>query len=93
MRRAYGSGYPGIEGRGVVGRHLPFWFWPVVWSKNASIIQPYLDGTEVSRFHRCMSSLPSSCICTYPHSMATPPTPLVLAAHLWKLSSSPTRTS
>jgi len=27
----YGSGYPGIAGRGVLGRGFPFWFWPVVW--------------------------------------------------------------
>ena len=51
INRTYGSGYPGIGGRGVVGRPFPFWFWPVVWSSNASQIQPYLDGTEVSTSH------------------------------------------
>lgn len=28
--KTYGSGYPGIGGRGVLGRPFPFWFWPVV---------------------------------------------------------------
>ncbi len=27
----YGSGYPGIAGRGVGGRGFPFGFWPIVW--------------------------------------------------------------
>ncbi|KAF8997089.1 hypothetical protein BDQ17DRAFT_1401051 [Cyathus striatus] len=29
--RSYGSGYPGIAGRGVDGRGFPYWFYPVVW--------------------------------------------------------------
>ena len=28
-RRAYGSGYPGIAGKGTVGRGFPFFFWPL----------------------------------------------------------------
>ncbi|KAI9571609.1 hypothetical protein HD554DRAFT_2072225 [Boletus coccyginus] len=39
--RTYGSGYPGIAGRGVAGRGFPFWFWPVVWvnAPNGSYLQ------------------------------------------------------
>ncbi|KAJ8081454.1 hypothetical protein PM082_007299 [Marasmius tenuissimus] len=33
--RAYGSGYPGLTGRGVGGRGFPFYFWPVVWGGAA----------------------------------------------------------
>ncbi|KAI9569798.1 hypothetical protein HD554DRAFT_449957 [Boletus coccyginus] len=42
--RTYGSGYPGIQGRGVAGRGFPFWFWPIVWIG----VQPgsYLDAPE-----------------------------------------------
>ncbi|KAF8626486.1 hypothetical protein AX17_006542 [Amanita inopinata Kibby_2008] len=29
--RQYGSGYPGVVGRGTAGRGFPFYFWPVVW--------------------------------------------------------------
>ena len=29
--RVYGSGYPGFQDRGVVGRGFPFWFWPLIW--------------------------------------------------------------
>ncbi|KAJ7202442.1 hypothetical protein C8J57DRAFT_1454889 [Mycena rebaudengoi] len=29
--RSYGSGYPGISGRGVGGRGFPFYFWPLMW--------------------------------------------------------------
>ena len=28
-RRAYGSGYPGIAGKGTVGLGFPFFFWPL----------------------------------------------------------------
>ncbi|KAJ7738994.1 hypothetical protein B0H16DRAFT_1664614 [Mycena metata] len=40
----YGSGYPGIFGRGVSGRGFPFYFWPISWgdgsgySANASYL-------------------------------------------------------
>ncbi|KAL4079789.1 hypothetical protein J3A83DRAFT_4212468 [Scleroderma citrinum] len=44
--RTYGSGYPGIGGRGVSGRPFPFWFWPLVWSSNAAHSQSYLNGAE-----------------------------------------------
>ncbi|KAJ7693232.1 hypothetical protein B0H17DRAFT_933236, partial [Mycena rosella] len=30
----YGSEYPGVNSRGVHGRNLPFYFWPVVWEEN-----------------------------------------------------------
>ncbi|TEB28029.1 hypothetical protein FA13DRAFT_1765191 [Coprinellus micaceus] len=29
--RTYGSGYPGIVGRGASGRGFPFFFWPLAW--------------------------------------------------------------
>ncbi|KAF8843874.1 hypothetical protein BDN67DRAFT_963724 [Paxillus ammoniavirescens] len=41
----YGSGYPGISGRGVSGRGFPFWYWPVVWNSH-STTATYLDDTE-----------------------------------------------
>jgi hypothetical protein len=31
--RAYGSGYPGVFGRGVVGRGFPY-FWPIAWGTH-----------------------------------------------------------
>ncbi|KDR70408.1 hypothetical protein GALMADRAFT_76087 [Galerina marginata CBS 339.88] len=31
----YGSGYPGVEGRGTSGRGFPFYFWPVAWPAAA----------------------------------------------------------
>ncbi|KAG6331340.1 hypothetical protein ID866_7751 [Astraeus odoratus] len=45
--RTYGSGYPGIDGRGVSGRGFPFWFWPLIWGSNAGAAQTYLNGSEV----------------------------------------------
>ncbi|KAF8348438.1 hypothetical protein F5887DRAFT_1129407 [Amanita rubescens] len=41
--RQYGSGYPGITGRGTAGRGFPFYFWPVVW---AGADTGYLYPTE-----------------------------------------------
>lgn len=41
----YGSGYPGITGRGTAGRGFPFYFWPVVWAGEGT---DYLYPTEVS---------------------------------------------
>ncbi|TFK21339.1 hypothetical protein FA15DRAFT_645745 [Coprinopsis marcescibilis] len=29
--RTYGSGYPGVVGRGTSGRGFPFFFWPLTW--------------------------------------------------------------
>jgi len=29
--RTYGSGYPGVAGRGTTGRGFPFVFWPIAW--------------------------------------------------------------
>ena len=46
--RTYGSGYPGVTGRGVTGRGFPFWFWPMVWGSEAATTQSYLNGSEVS---------------------------------------------
>ncbi|KIK75334.1 hypothetical protein PAXRUDRAFT_835715 [Paxillus rubicundulus Ve08.2h10] len=42
--RVYGSGYPGVTGRGVSGRGFPFWYWPVVWNSH-SASATYLDST------------------------------------------------
>ncbi|KAJ4463581.1 hypothetical protein C8J55DRAFT_539019 [Lentinula edodes] len=43
----YGSGYPGITGRGVAGRGFPFLFWPIVWGGAAGIgSTAYLHDTE-----------------------------------------------
>lgn len=33
----YGSGYPGVAGRGVANRGFPFYFWPVVWGGGAGV--------------------------------------------------------
>ncbi|KAL0066560.1 hypothetical protein AAF712_006363 [Marasmius tenuissimus] len=33
----YGSGYPGISGRGVTGRPFPFYFWPLAWGGAAGV--------------------------------------------------------
>ena len=46
MCSTYGSGYPGITGRGVAGRGFPFWFWPVVWGNNVQS-GSYLQAPEV----------------------------------------------
>ena len=48
VSRAYGSGYPGISGRGVGSRPFPFYFWPVVWGGAAgSANAAYLHNSEV----------------------------------------------
>lgn len=45
--RQYGSGYPGINQRGVAGLGFPFFFWPVVWGGSAGIgTAAYLHSTE-----------------------------------------------
>ena len=47
--RQYGSGYPGIAGRGVAGRGFPFLFWPLAWGGVAGVgTAAYLHNTEVS---------------------------------------------
>ncbi|KAG6377300.1 hypothetical protein JVT61DRAFT_15088 [Boletus reticuloceps] len=43
--RTYGSGYPGVMGRGVAGRGFPFWYWPVVWGYGAPV-GSYLRPSE-----------------------------------------------
>ncbi|KAF8636980.1 hypothetical protein AX17_003127 [Amanita inopinata Kibby_2008] len=51
--REYGSGYPGINGRGTAGRGFPFYFWPVVWTGSIanSTTYAYLDPPEVGDTH------------------------------------------
>jgi len=49
--RQYGSGYPGIAGRGVAGRGFPFLFWPLAWGGVAGVgTAAYLHNTEVGDF-------------------------------------------
>ena len=49
-RRTYGSGYPGVTGRGVAGRGFPFYFWPLAWGGIADVgTAAYLHSDEVSR--------------------------------------------
>ena len=46
--RTYGSGYPGLGGRGVTGRGFPFYFWPIAWGGLAGLgAAAYLHSTEV----------------------------------------------
>ncbi|KAJ4478263.1 hypothetical protein J3R30DRAFT_3290671 [Lentinula aciculospora] len=40
--KTYGSGYPGVSGRGVASRGFPFFFWPVVWGGAAGGTASYL---------------------------------------------------
>jgi hypothetical protein len=47
----YGSGYPGISGRGVSSRGFPFYFWPVVWGGTAGNNAAYLHDSEVPHNH------------------------------------------
>ncbi|EIW78171.1 hypothetical protein CONPUDRAFT_107924 [Coniophora puteana RWD-64-598 SS2] len=44
--RSYGSGYPGVSGRGVTSRGFPFWFWPVVWGGSLGAGGDYLIDHE-----------------------------------------------
>ncbi|KAF8197478.1 hypothetical protein BJ912DRAFT_1055883 [Pholiota molesta] len=47
----YGSGYPGITGRGVANRGFPFFFWPLAWGGVAGVgTAAYLHNTEYGRF-------------------------------------------
>jgi hypothetical protein len=48
ISRQYGSGYPGVAGRGVAGRGFPFVFWPLAWGGVAGVsTAAYLHNTEV----------------------------------------------
>jgi hypothetical protein len=73
MNREYGSGYPGITGRGTDGRGFPFIFWPLAW--GGEIFPPssaYLHTTEVSSniliqcftTDECSSSLSTAALIT-----------------------------
>ncbi|KXN90331.1 hypothetical protein AN958_04364 [Leucoagaricus sp. SymC.cos] len=47
--KQYGSGYPGIPGRGVSGRGFPFYFWPITWGTAAVVgvgTAAYLDSSH-----------------------------------------------
>ncbi|KAH7929943.1 hypothetical protein BV22DRAFT_1001727 [Leucogyrophana mollusca] len=48
--KQYGSGYPGVTGRGVAGRGFPFWFWPVIWGSTVGSSGAYLIDHEVIPF-------------------------------------------
>ena len=45
--RAYGSGYPGVAGRGVAGRNFPFVFWPIAWAGAGVGGGAYLHNSQV----------------------------------------------
>jgi hypothetical protein len=45
--RTYGSGYPGVAGRGVAGLPFPFFFWPLAWGGAAVGTAAYLHDDEV----------------------------------------------
>lgn len=48
--RAYGSGYPGVAGRGVGGLNFPFFFWPVTFVGVGGIYgASYYHNHEVCR--------------------------------------------
>ena len=48
MNRIYGSGYPGIIGRGTAGRGFPFFFWPLSWGRvSYTDSSAYLYTTDV----------------------------------------------
>ncbi|KAF8626499.1 hypothetical protein AX17_006552 [Amanita inopinata Kibby_2008] len=48
--RQYGSGYPGMMGRGTAGRGFPFYFWPIVWGTTTGAgTAGYLHSTEYDR--------------------------------------------
>lgn len=44
--RTYGSGYPGVNSRGVSGLGFPFIFWPVVWGGGLGYGAAYLHDTN-----------------------------------------------
>jgi hypothetical protein len=57
LNRQYGSGYPGVAGRGVAGRGFPFVFWPLAWGGAVGFgAGAYLHGDEVIL-------QPLTCIC------------------------------
>lgn len=46
--RTYGSGYPGVNNRGVGGLGFPFIFWPIIWGGSLGYGAAYLhDSSEV----------------------------------------------
>ncbi|KAI5895627.1 uncharacterized protein SCHCODRAFT_02619947 [Schizophyllum commune H4-8] len=45
--RQYGSGYPGVTGRGVAGRNFPFYFWPLTFGGVGAVgAHHYLDDDD-----------------------------------------------
>ncbi|KAJ6477406.1 hypothetical protein C8R47DRAFT_1178762 [Mycena vitilis] len=44
--QTYGSGYPGITGRGVAGRGFPFYFWPLSFGVGAGGTGAYLHSNS-----------------------------------------------
>ncbi|KDR70411.1 hypothetical protein GALMADRAFT_76106 [Galerina marginata CBS 339.88] len=44
--RTYGSGYPGVPGRGTAGRGFPFIFWPIAWPLAALAAGRYLNDDD-----------------------------------------------
>lgn len=49
--RTYGSGYAGVNNRGVGGLGFPFIFWPIVWGGSLGYGAAYLhDTSEVRQF-------------------------------------------
>ncbi|KAJ8515500.1 hypothetical protein ONZ45_g7092 [Pleurotus djamor] len=45
--QTYGSGYPGVAGRGVADRGFPFFFWPLAWGGAAGVgTGAYLHSRE-----------------------------------------------
>lgn len=58
LDRMYGSGYPGVAGRGVSGRGFPFFFWPIAWGGVAGLgTAAYLHSDEVCSIHIHLASL------------------------------------
>lgn len=52
LLRQYGSGYPGVTGRGVQGRGFPFIFWPLTWVGISGVsTQAYLHRSSEVRSH------------------------------------------
>jgi hypothetical protein len=53
VHRQYGSGYPGVAGRGVAGRGFPFVFWPLAWGGAVGLgAGAYLHSNEVINLTR-----------------------------------------
>ena len=85
--REYGSGYPGIQGRGVNSRGFPFFFWPLAWGGlGGGFGAAYLHTGEVSCFIFESHGPPSKHL----FSTVDPTIPLVQAALCSTQSSHPT---